>query len=432
MQLCTLPAYSLDELYDHIGHPQRVLNSRWGPSHLFEYLVEPADLSCLATNKTILLVDFGQAFFIDRQPTLGLGIPTQYAAPEGVFSNRASPASDVWAIGCLLYEWYTGDKLFSGEDLEEIWLDWAVRLGKLPEPYWSQCPDREEYFDDCGERIVKEGCQVVKDYLEHTMKEHWDRWSTCRGALKKMETKSLKQICDSAASSFSHNLPEIRLSIIEDETKRQLIIAPGFPYKMMTDSPSLVSLRALDSLEPDSAKIEKAKKLIFHNSNQKSEVQLPPLIAGLHCLLRQLLTYDPDKRLPALFISQHSWFSTPLLDESCEPAENDQDIKQCEPSIPPSTQEFNDLSKSVSHSKPLVDEDYQPAKASQDIEQFEHPSTAAYTSKLNSPSKLVSDSDVTKMSMPSKWSLALSMENGTWKYVLSSDIKRPDGDNEVN
>jgi serine/threonine protein kinase len=337
------------------------------------------------------LVDFGEGFFINRPPPLGLGIPTRFATPEGVFSKCASPASDVWAIGCLLYEWWSGNKLFEGEDLEEISYDWTQTLGKLPEPYWSHYTQREKYFDDCGKFIAREGRQIVNVDLEYMMKENWDRISTCPGALWDMQTNSIKQICDSISSSFSYNPPKIRLSVIEDQTKRQLIITPEFLCKMTTDPLSPVAPRESHLFEPDSTGIGNAKRLIFHNSNENSEVQLPPLIADLYCLLRQLLTYEPDKRLPALLISQHCWFSNPRLDESC-----------------------------------------QSAKSNQDIEHFEQPSTLPCTPKLNGPSKSVSDSKITKMSMPSKWSLVLDMENGTWKYVLSSDIKRPYGVNEPN
>lgn len=222
------------------------------------------------------------------------------------------------------------------------------------------------------------------------MKENWDRISTYPGALRQMQTNSIKQMCDSV-SSFSHNPPKIRFSVIEDQTKRQLIIMPELLCKIMAEPLSPVSPRESHRFEPDSTKIKNAKQLIFHSSNENSEVQLPPLIADLYCLLSQLLTDEPDKRLSALLISQHCWFSNPRLDESC-----------------------------------------QSAKSNQDIEHFEQPSTLPRTPKLNGSSKSVSDSKITKMSMPSKWSLVLDIETRTWKYVLSSDIKRADGNNECN
>jgi serine/threonine protein kinase len=332
------------------------------------------------------LVDFGEAFFINCPPPLGLGTPTRFAAPEGVFSKCASPASDVWAIGCLLYEWWSGRKLFEGENLEEISYDWTQTLGKLPEPYWSRYTRRKKYFDDRGKRIVEEGCQPVNVDLEYMMKEDWDRISTCLGALQKMQTNSTQQICNSLFSSSLHNQPKIRLSVIEDQTKKQLIITPELPCKMMAEPLSLASSRELHRFEPDATKVMNAEGFIFHSSNENSEVRLPPLIADLYCLLRQLLTYAPNKRLPALMISQHRWFSNPRQDENC-----------------------------------------QSVKSNQDIEYFEQPSTPPCTPKLNGSSNSVSDSKITKMGMPSKWSLVLDIETRTWKYVLSSDIKRADG-----
>lgn len=158
------------------------------------------------------------------------------------------------------------------------------------------------------------------------MKANWDRISTCRGALEKMKTNSIQQIRDSISSSFSHKPPKIRLSITDDQSRGQLVITPELPCKMMAETLNQVSSREPYRFEPDSKTIKNAEQLIFHRSNENSEVQLPPLIADLYCLLTQLLTYEPDKRLPALLISQHCWFSNLRLDQGCQSAMSNQDI----------------------------------------------------------------------------------------------------------
>ena len=37
-----------------------------------------------------------------------------YVSPEMLKVNQAEPASDIWAIGCIIYKMLTGDVPFSG------------------------------------------------------------------------------------------------------------------------------------------------------------------------------------------------------------------------------------------------------------------------------------------------------------------------------
>ncbi|KAH9207711.1 kinase-like domain-containing protein, partial [Leptodontidium sp. 2 PMI_412] len=139
---------SLDELYKRLGESSRVLADHWGPGCRFKYLVYPADLSGLPSSNKLLLTDFGQAFSIGHPPAWGLGTPTKFATPEGIYLDAASPGSDVWAIGVLLFEWWCGQPLFRGDYRDEVSWYWTAFLGKLPEAIWSQYTDRYKSFDD--------------------------------------------------------------------------------------------------------------------------------------------------------------------------------------------------------------------------------------------------------------------------------------------
>ncbi|PVH79353.1 kinase-like protein [Cadophora sp. DSE1049] len=103
---------SLDELYEYTGVPERVVDRRWRTSPGCEYLVSAASLSGLPTNGRILLIDFSEAFWIGHPPARGLGIPITSATPECLYSGAASPSSDIWAIACLLFRWWSGQHLF--------------------------------------------------------------------------------------------------------------------------------------------------------------------------------------------------------------------------------------------------------------------------------------------------------------------------------
>lgn len=76
----------------------------------------------------ILLTDFGTVLFLEdvipdlpveeRKRSRGYTFcgSSRYISPEVLDGGIASPASDLWAFGCILYQLYTGEVLFSEEN----------------------------------------------------------------------------------------------------------------------------------------------------------------------------------------------------------------------------------------------------------------------------------------------------------------------------
>ena len=99
----------------------------------------------------IKIIDFGSALFDDGE-CYGIINTRQYRAPEVIFQCcPIGEKSDIWSIGCILYELYTGDILFpTHDDAEHLCLiqkscgyfpNWMIRdsdyknLKKLFEKY---------------------------------------------------------------------------------------------------------------------------------------------------------------------------------------------------------------------------------------------------------------------------------------------------------
>jgi serine/threonine protein kinase len=88
-------------------------------------------------------------------PPKDLGIPTAYSSPELLFEHDAGQPSDLWALGCTIFEIVTGRKLFPDMfgDGEDVILQWAQLLGRMPDRWWDLWEARENFFDDEGKPI---------------------------------------------------------------------------------------------------------------------------------------------------------------------------------------------------------------------------------------------------------------------------------------
>lgn len=105
--------------------------------------VKPANLMLVDTGheETTKVVDFGIASEPDsKNATLAglvLGTPN-YAAPEQLLGRRVTPAADVYALGCTLYELLTGAAPFEAHDLGDVI---AGHLHHAPRPLSQRRPD---------------------------------------------------------------------------------------------------------------------------------------------------------------------------------------------------------------------------------------------------------------------------------------------------
>lgn len=121
-------------------------NGSYSP-HAPKQVIRTPDFSGL--DRSLLLdiriVDFGQAFFENRPPP-SLGIPIHYFPPELCFGLPPSVGSDIWHLGCVLYEVHSISYLFPiFFPIFEFLIGTAVGiLGPLP-PHWKGRFKFDEY-----------------------------------------------------------------------------------------------------------------------------------------------------------------------------------------------------------------------------------------------------------------------------------------------
>ena len=101
-----------------------------------------ANQTCLVSPNTF----FHEECSSDKRPST----PMRYRCPEVLFGERADFKSDLWALGCTLFEIRMGRSLFMEQerDDEDLYIKGIVDLfGELREPYWSKWKARDRFFD---------------------------------------------------------------------------------------------------------------------------------------------------------------------------------------------------------------------------------------------------------------------------------------------
>ena len=70
-----------------------------------------------------------------------------YRSPEVMLGHKYSPAIDIWSLGCILVELYTGVPLFPGKNEEDLMSRIVEVLGIPPKDLIDQAPRKLKFFD---------------------------------------------------------------------------------------------------------------------------------------------------------------------------------------------------------------------------------------------------------------------------------------------
>ncbi|KAI0910675.1 kinase-like protein [Ustulina deusta] len=116
-----------------------------------QYIVKTLDFLSSTSNiiaHDVKLVDFDQCFAISSPPEKMIGTPAEFLAPEVAVGLPASPASDVWALGCCIFRLRSGEGPFSNYEVTcpgELIRIVFQTLGELPQEW------QDTLWDDDGQ-----------------------------------------------------------------------------------------------------------------------------------------------------------------------------------------------------------------------------------------------------------------------------------------
>ena len=102
-----------------------------------------------------------------------------YRPPENIMNEYYDEKADVWSVGCIIYELFTGDYLFDinknqktiEKDREHLHQMFEI-LGKIPRNLALDCDFTEDLFDNKGRILKHKNCEYTS--LEEILINEFD------------------------------------------------------------------------------------------------------------------------------------------------------------------------------------------------------------------------------------------------------------------
>ncbi|KAH9502947.1 Dual specificity protein kinase clk2 [Bulinus truncatus] len=130
-------------------------------------------------NTDIRLIDFGSATF-DHEHHSTIVSTRHYRAPEVILELGWAQPCDVWSIGCIMFELYTGYTLFQTHDNKEHLAMMERILGSMPYRMTKKTKKQKYFYRGCLDwdekssagRYVRDTCKPLRHYLKDKGQEH--------------------------------------------------------------------------------------------------------------------------------------------------------------------------------------------------------------------------------------------------------------------
>lgn len=115
------------------GSASALFNRAYRPPRFHRIVVQtaPNEKKLILNNTDIRLIDFGSATF-EREYHSTVVSTRHYRAPEIIFGLGWSYPCDMFSIGCILVEFFTGEALFQTHGNLEHLVMMEIVMGKMP------------------------------------------------------------------------------------------------------------------------------------------------------------------------------------------------------------------------------------------------------------------------------------------------------------
>lgn len=173
----------------HYAHQRGVIHRDVKPSNIM-----------LDKHGTPKLTDFGIARISQQDPEKGIWGTPSYMSPEQLKEETATHQSDIFSLGCVMYELLTGRRAFNGEN------DFAI-IYKItrenPQPIREVRPDLPEIFDKIMRKAL---AKTLEQRYASCMDLAYDLRVALRGIMLPKGDKKVEDIIDLLCQvPFFHN-----------------------------------------------------------------------------------------------------------------------------------------------------------------------------------------------------------------------------------
>ncbi|KAL9107522.1 MAG: hypothetical protein Q9227_007624 [Pyrenula ochraceoflavens] len=110
--------------------------------------LKPDNILINEARSTLKICDLGSASPVSENPTAPYLVSRFYRAPEIILGIPYDCAVDVWAVGCTLFELYTGKILFTGRNNNGMLRSIMECRGRFPQKLLRRGTLTYEYFDE--------------------------------------------------------------------------------------------------------------------------------------------------------------------------------------------------------------------------------------------------------------------------------------------
>jgi serine/threonine-protein kinase PRP4 len=133
--------------------------------------IKPDNILVNESNSRVKICDFGSALFDGNNEITPYLQSRFYRAPEVILGLKYSFPLDVWSVGCVLYELYTGAMAFPGSSNNHMMRLFIEMKGPLPRKLLRKAAFREHHYDADGNFSAAERDPVTKREIRRTIRD---------------------------------------------------------------------------------------------------------------------------------------------------------------------------------------------------------------------------------------------------------------------
>jgi len=171
--------------------------------------IKPDNILVNSTMQQVKICDLGSAGLIDKCDITPYLVSRYYRPPEVILGMQYNEAVDMWSIGCVLYELYTGKILFNGNDNNEMIQMCMEFKGPFPGKKLRKAQFYEKYFTSdllFKKKNVDPLTKAIMTTKTKIVKPTKDLYKTMKGYLHSdssdYEKQKLQQLADLLEKMF--------------------------------------------------------------------------------------------------------------------------------------------------------------------------------------------------------------------------------------